>query len=70
VTRPDLRHLFRALRRSGWRVVVRSHVKVYRPDGTLAAVTSSTPSDQRGTRNFLADLRRGGFDHKEARDLG
>lgn len=55
----DLRRVLRTLRRAGYTVEHGRHIKVYQDD-RLVAVHPNSPSDQRGWRNFLADLRRRG----------
>ena len=49
--------------RQGWRVeVARGHLKWWRPDGTVGAVTASTPGSGRRTMaNIRGKLRRAGL---------
>lgn len=48
--------------KQGWTVKVSGHCKWYRPDGTLACTTPSTPGGtRRGMMNTRADLRRAGL---------
>jgi hypothetical protein len=59
----DLDALIRRLRRDGYSVSrgrKSSHWHVRDKRGRLVAVTSSTPSDWRGLRNFESRLRRAG----------
>lgn len=47
----------------GWTVRIGSHMKWYRPDGTLACVTPSSPTGYgRSLENSRANLRRAGLD--------
>lgn len=61
------RDLIRHLERSGYRVVPNPgrsfrHFQVLDSNNRLIATLSKTPSDGRGLRNCLADLRRAGVD--------
>lgn len=56
------RGILDALRRQGWRIERGRHVRAVPPDPTKAIVfTATTPSDYRGTANWLRDLKRSGF---------
>jgi hypothetical protein len=60
----DLRDLEKAAKRQGWRIdrTKAGHVRFWPPDPSISpSVYSGTPSDHRGIRNFLADLRRKGL---------
>lgn len=56
------RHLQRALLDQGFTLhPTTRHVLIRDADGRAVAVAGSTPSDSRGDRNLLADLRRAGL---------
>lgn len=57
------RALFKALTRAGWGVrrTGGGHLQIRTPDGDVVAYTGTSPSDQRGSRRLLSDLRRAGF---------
>lgn len=59
----EMNEILDELRRQGWRVVLGAHVKAYPPDESKPMVAmSSTPSDVRGLKNNIAQLRRSGFE--------
>ena len=48
--------------RQGWRIeTARGHLKWWRPDGTVGAVTSGTPGGGRAMANIRSKLRRAGL---------
>ena len=58
----EIRRITKALIAQGFEVdhCAKGHTRVYK-DGEFVTTTASTPSDFRGRRNFVADLRRAGF---------
>lgn len=65
----ERRRLFRDLRRAGWNIHVggSGHYQIRDTDNRLITTTPASPSDRRGRRNLLADLRRAGFDWRTQR---
>lgn len=61
-----MRKIARQAKQQGWQVEVtgKSHLRFTSPEGVIVG-NSSTPSDYRGQKNFLADLKRAGFKHNE-----
>lgn len=59
----ETRKVVRALRKQGFTVdrTTKGHLRVYDPDGNFVTTHSGTPSEYRGWKNFLSDLRRAGF---------
>lgn len=57
------RRLFKALVKAGWTIgrTGGDHLRIKTPTGDVVAYTGTTPSDQRGGRRLLADLRRAGW---------
>jgi len=53
----DLRRLLRDLRRSGWRIEQRRHLRIYPPGSGRPVTSSCTPSDHRAYQNLLTQLR-------------
>lgn len=59
----DLRVVARIARRHGWTIETtkRSHIRFTSPAGRTV-FAAGTPSDRRGLRNLISDLRRAGLD--------
>lgn len=57
------RQLFTALKRARWTVTMggTGHWQIRTPGGRLVTTISGSPSDYRGPRNALRDLRHAGF---------
>ena len=56
------RKLARAARRAGWTITVtRGGHLAWKPPSGRVIYTPSTPSDRRGARNNMAELRRAGL---------
>lgn len=58
----NMKKLKKEAEEQGWTVEVtkKNHLKWISPDGD-SVITSSTPSEYRGQKNFLSSLRRRGF---------
>ena len=59
----EVKQLLRKVEAQGWRVVPTKsgHFWAYAPNGRDKVLIPGTPSDRRGLRNTIADLKRAGF---------
>lgn len=62
-SKKDLKEIFKALGDQDFKVIPtkNGHYNVFDPQGKWVATSASTPSEGRGTKNFIAQLRRAGF---------
>lgn len=62
----ELRKVAAKAKKQGWEVELtkKNHLRFTSPDGEVVG-NSGTPSDYRGQKNFLADLKRAGFKDNE-----
>lgn len=60
----DRNAVLKAARKQGWTVekTRNNHLKLTNPEGQVY-FTGSTPSDQRGVRNLVSDLRKMGLEY-------
>lgn len=57
------RDLVRKLKKAGWVLTTTNggHIKAFPPDKTRFFILSGTPSDVRGDKNKLSEIKRAGY---------